>query len=172
MWPVASLHATALVLLGGSIVPGLAAQVRPGSLPDGSAFAVTANRLMFDGTGTDWGLSALMLRYTALRRNTVAYDFGGGILVADGVGALQVEAGPAFNLSLPGATVLLRAGVTSVVASGGGVVGGYAGAGLLFRVGDGVGLRLDLARHQYAAGEGSIGAWQLGGGIALLPRIR
>lgn len=166
------LSALALALCGGAIVPGLAAQARPATLPRGSSLAFTASRFIVDGSGSDFGLKALTLRYTTLRPNSLSFDLGAGLVFAEEAGALSLEAGPAFNISIPGATVLLRGGLTGVVAGGGGVLGGYAGVGMLFRIANGIGFRLDVARHQYATGDESIGAWQLGGGVAFLPRIR
>lgn len=172
MLPAVRLSAFALALCGGVIVPSLAAQARPATLPRGSSFAITGSRFLFDGSDADAGINALTLRFTTLRPNGLAFDVGAGLLVAGEAGAFSLEVGPAFNISIPGATLLLRAGGTGIVAGGGGVIGGYAGVGVLFRVANGVGFRLDVARHQYAIGSESLGAWQLGGGIAVLPRIR
>jgi hypothetical protein len=172
MSPAPRFSALALALCGAAIVPGLAAQHRPATLPRGSSFAITGGGLLFDGSDADAGIKALTLRFTTLRPNGLSFDVGAGLLVAGEAGAFSLEVGPAFNISIPGATLLLRAGGTGIVAGGGGLVGGYAGLGVLFRVANGVGFRLDVARHQYAIGSESLGAWQLGGGIALLPRIR
>jgi len=172
MSPAPRFSALALALCGTAIVPGLAAQTRPATLPRGSSFAITGGRLLFDGSDSDVAIKSLTLRYTTLRPNGVSFDLGAGLVVGDAAGAFSLEVGPAFNISIPGATLLLRAGGTGIVAGGGGLVGGYAGVGVLFRVANGVGFRLDVARHQYATGRESFGAWQLGGGIAVLPRIR
>jgi hypothetical protein len=168
----ASIHLASLVLIGGAFVPGLAAQSRGTTLAQGSSFAITAGRLWFDGSDSDPALTELALRFATLRHNRLSLDAGAGVVFADGVGALTAEAGPAFDVSLPGAILLLRAGVSTLVAGGGGVIGAYAGLGLILRLGNGVGLRLDVARHAYGIADGSVGAWRVGGGIALLPRIR
>ncbi|HEY7683084.1 MAG TPA: hypothetical protein VH879_10610 [Gemmatimonadales bacterium] len=165
--------ALVLGLLGGAVVPELAAQSRPGVLPDGSTFAVTVNRLTIDGF-SDEPLTGVALRFAGLRRNALSWELGAAVMADQDLRAASLELGPAFNLSLPGATLLIRGGGTGIVAAsgdgGGGAIGAYAGMGLLFRVGRRVGLRFDLARHWYA-GEGT-GAWQFGAGFALLPRIR
>jgi hypothetical protein len=166
------LSVIALAVCGVAIVPGLAAQARPATLPRGSSIAITGGALLFDGSDSDLRIKTLTLRFTALRPNALSFDAGAALLVAGEAGALSLEAGPALNISLPGATVLMRGGLTGLVAAGGGLIGGYAGVGVLFRVANGVALRLDVARHQYSFSGESVGAWQLGAGMAVLPRIR
>jgi hypothetical protein len=172
MSPAARLRVIALAWCGVAVVPGLAAQSRPATLPRGSSVAITGGAFLFDGSESDLRIKTLTLRFAALRPNSLSFDAGAALLVAGKAGALSLEVGPAFNISVPGATVLMRGGLTGLVAAGGGLIGGYAGVGVLFRVANGVALRLDVARHQYSFSGEWVRAWQLGAGVAVLPSKR
>jgi hypothetical protein len=167
---IASVFALTAVLL--VLPPALRAQQSGTGLPNGSAFSVSLGRL-FIPKEPDWGITEVMLRFTNLRRNSLSFDAGLGLLGANGVAGVATEIGPAFSIGVPGGMVLLRAGATGLVAvsdgGGGAAYGAYAGAGLLFRIANGVGLRLDASRQFYSGG---VGMWSVGAGISLLPRVR
>jgi hypothetical protein len=63
MSPAVRFSALTLALCGAAIVPRLAAQAGPATLQKGNSFSFTASRFLIDGTGSDFGLTALTLRY-------------------------------------------------------------------------------------------------------------
>lgn len=156
-----------LVLVAALVTGPLAAQDSTRFLPQGSTIGGTIDRLRMD-EGQE--LSQMMIRFTSLEPNTATFDTGIGLLVADGLGGLAGEAGPAFNIGFNNATLLLRAGFNVLLASGGGLVGGYAGAALIAGPGGRVALRLEVARHEFAGYGHGIGGWMMGAGLVVLPK--
>lgn len=167
-----SARAFALTAVLLALPPTLRAQQTGARLPNGSAFSVSLGRLLI-AEGSDWGITQVTLRFTTLRPNSLSIDAGLGLLGSGGVRGIAPEIGPVYGIGLPGGILLLRAGLTGLLAvsddGGGAAYGGYAGAGLLFRVANGVGLRLDASRQFYSGGAS---AWSVGAGISLLPRVR
>jgi hypothetical protein len=165
-------RAIALTAVLFALPPTLRAQQGGTVLPNGSASSVSLGRLFLAGE-PDWGITEVTLRFTTLRRNALSFDAGLGLLGSNGVVGVAPEIGPAFSLGVPGGILLLRAGATGLVAvsdgGGGAAYGAYAGAGLLFRITNRVGLRLDASRQFYSGG---LGIWSVGAGISLLPRVR
>ena len=104
------------------------------------------------------------------RPNSLGVELGLGIFPQYfGLGGIFVpEAGPTYQVLLGDALLILRAGVAPAVAVGGGigfagVMGEYAGAGVLVPVGP-LALRLDLTRRFYEGG-----LWSFGIGITARP---
>ena len=153
---------------------GLQAQERP-RLPDGAALGGSMDRFIEDGFET----TTLSFRYSQLRRNSVGTEIGVAVfpeaLVAGGL-IFAPDLGAAYNISLPDATVLLKAGGSGIVGLGPGVVVGvpglHLGAGLILRAGPRAGVRFDVIRHFYRYDGRTTGMWSLSFGLTHLPRLR
>jgi hypothetical protein len=136
-------------------------------LPNGAAVGGTVDRFFYEGES----ITALTFRFSGLRSRHVGSEIGVSMF-PDGfrVGALLLapDAGPAFNLSVPGATILMKAGLSSLLGLGGGfslIPGYHLGGGMIVRIGDRAGLRIDAVRHTYLIDSASESLWSLGLGF-------
>jgi hypothetical protein len=143
------------------------------SLPNGPALGATVDRFIYEGQG----ITAVSFRFSGLRSRTVGSEIGVSIFPdALQAGALYLasDLGPAFNISGPGVTVLLKAGVSTLTGFGGGFAftpGYHLGGGLIVRAAERLGIRVDLARHVYVSGvESSEPIWSVGLGVTSLAR--
>jgi hypothetical protein len=167
-----------LVLLAVSLfvlpVGGNAAQKASGRLPNGAAIGGSMDRFLYEGTG----VTALSFRVTALRHNAVGTELGVSLFpeaLEYGALLLAPDVGPAYNISLPGATVLLKAGASALLGLGGvfaGVPGVHLGGGVLLRAGPRAALRVDVIRHWYLSDQEFEPIWSIGVGFSGLPRLR
>jgi hypothetical protein len=167
-----------LVLLAVSLIVlptfGNAAQKGSGRLPDGAAVGGSVDRFLYEGTG----VTALSFRITALRHNAVGTEVGVSLFpeaLEYSALFLAPDVGPAYNISLPGATVLVKAGASALLALGGGfagVPGVHLGSGVLLRAGPRAALRVDVIRHWYLAEQEFEPIWSIGVGFTGLPRLR
>jgi hypothetical protein len=154
-------------------LPGPSAAQTELTLPDGPAVGGTVDRFSYDGEG----ITAVTFRFSGLRSRRFgseigvsvfpdAFDFNALLLASD--------LGPAFNASGPGITVLLKGGLSTIMALGGGfafVPGYHIGGGMIIRAGQRLGVRLDLVRHVYVSdAESSEPIWSVGLGFTSLPR--
>jgi hypothetical protein len=108
-----------LPAMPGMVSGTLAAQEAAGRLPDGPALGGSMDRSLYEGSG----ITAVSFRLSSLRRNGVGSEVGvslfpealpGGLLLAP-------DLGPAYNISLPGATILLKAGGSAILGIGQGI---------------------------------------------------
>jgi hypothetical protein len=136
----------------------------------GSTFAVTVNRLTLESDSRSPAVEGVF-RFTRLRPGGLSLDLGLGYLERDGQGMLALEVGPAATWACPSMAFLYRLGAMGLQTSSGTAAGLYAGISALLRIHGRTGFRLDLARQKYLTA-GQPGAWQFGGGVALLPRVR
>ena len=161
---------TVMVLAAAALGSRLEAQAAPPAPLAGASFAITVNRLTLESDSRRPAVKAV-LRFTRLRPGGLSLDFGGGFLERDGHGMLALEAGPAGTWACSGAAFLYRVGAMGLQTSSGTAAGLYAGISTLLRIHGRTGFRLDVARQHYLTA-GQTGAWQFGGGVALLPRVR
>ena len=144
-------------------------------LPDGDAVGGSMDRLIDEGFES----TLMSFRLSQLRQNSVGTEIGVSLfpeaLVAGGL-ILAPDIGPAYNISLPDATVLLKAGGSAIVGLGQGLVaavpGWHLGAGLIVRAGPRAGVRFDVIRRFYRNEGRTEGMWSLGFGLTYLPRLR
>jgi hypothetical protein len=143
------------------------------TLPNGTALGATVDRFIHEGQG----ITAVSFRFSGLRSRTVGSEIGISLFPdALQAGALYLasDLGPAFNVSGPGVTVLLKAGVSTLTGFGGGFVftpGYHLGSGLIVQTGARWGVRVDLARHVYVSGvESTEPIWSVGVGFTGLAR--
>lgn len=158
----------ALLCLG---VPA-AAQHRARVLPDGSAVGGSVGAFIIEGEPIyTIGLSVL-----GLRAGRVSADFALSLppqVLPFGAVVLAADVAAAYNLALPGATLLLKMGPSVVLGAGGGGAGGLVGLqgglGLVFQVGPSAGLRIDLLERLYVAGGEAYALPSLSFGVSALP---
>jgi hypothetical protein len=143
------------------------------SLLNGPALGATIDRFTYEGEG----LTAVSFRFSGLRSRTVGSEIGVSLFpdaLQAGAVYLASDLGPAFNISGPGVTVLLKAGVSTLTGFGGGFAftpGYHLGGGLIVQVGQRLGVRVDLARHVYVSGvESTEPIWSVGLGFTSLAR--
>lgn len=162
----------ALALAAAALASRLGAQAAPPAPLAGSSYAITVNRLRLESDSRR-PTAEVMLRFTALRPSRVSVDLALGVLEIEGLTAVALEVGPATTLlARPGVALLLRVGAMGLQTSAGTAAGGYAGVSAQLRLRGRAGVRLDVARQLYLTAAPAVGAWQVGGGIALLPRVR
>lgn len=176
--PEAAMRANLYLLIGlilaASTPTRSQAQQRQG-LPDGIAIGGSMDRFIEDG----FGLTTLSFRLSDLRRNSVGTEVGVSLfpqaLVAGGV-IVAPDLGAAYNISLPNATLLLKAGGSGIVGLGPGLLAGipglHLGAGLIVRAGPRAGVRFDVIRHFYRYDGRTAPVWSVSFGLTKLPRLR
>ncbi|MGE0353536.1 MAG: hypothetical protein AB7I33_00505 [Gemmatimonadales bacterium] len=143
-------------------------------IPNGFALGATVDRLTIGDS--DGPLVSTTLHISSLRRRRLTPEFAVAVFpryLAEGAAVLIPDVGAAYNLSLPGATVLLRAGASGVFVFGdgfgGALPGVHYGASLLVPLLRGFGLRVDAVGRTFALYESTRGM-SLGIGITSLPR--
>jgi hypothetical protein len=147
----------------------LAAQGR--HVTDVSALGGTLDRFYYDGQG----ITAVSFRFSDLHAWNLGGEVGVG-LFPDGLSAgaliLAPDLGAAFNAPGPGVNLLVKGGLSTVMAIGEGIgfIPGYhLGAGLIIHAGERLGIRIDVARHVYLFEEGER-LWSVGLGFTALRR--
>lgn len=143
-------------------------------LPNGTTLGLSLTKFA-ERLSLDESVTALTFRSSVLRRNSIGLELDAGIFpqVLPSALIVTLDGGPGYNLSLPGATIVLRGGAGGIVGIGGGVLfvpGAHLGASAIVRLDARTALRLDLLRHFYLT-EGEVYPyWSLGLGFAVLPR--
>ncbi|HEY8195468.1 MAG TPA: hypothetical protein VIG04_00710 [Gemmatimonadales bacterium] len=161
--------AAAVAVVLSARPPRLAAQdtlqrIRP-------ALGTSVDRFIYEGAG----ITAVSFHYSVLKANTLSTEVAaaffpdalqaGALLLAPDVGAAYDARGGGFDL-------LLKAGLSTLMAMGGGVAfqpGYHFGSGLLIRTGKASGIRLDVVRHAYLIDQETEGIWSVGIGVTSLP---
>ena len=123
-------------------------------------------------------LWAMSYRFSTLRPGAVGAELGVSLFsqfLSVGVLALAPDLGASYNISVPGGSLLIKAGGSAVTALGtAGVLfvpGVHVGGALIVPTDGRSGLRIDVIRHYYLPRGGEIQpAWSLGLGFAILPR--
>jgi hypothetical protein len=125
-------------------------------------------------------LIAMSYRYSSLHPGGIGVELGVSVFpqaLPAGILATAPDLGAAYNLTIPGGSVLIKAGGSAVAIVGmeGALLvpGVHLGGTLLLKTGNLSGVRLDVIHHRYWAGEGEIDpVWSIGLGFAILPRRR
>jgi hypothetical protein len=156
--------------------PGQAAAAQAGApfLPNGRALGVSVTRFT-EALRLDPSITAVTFRQSTLRQNAVGLELNAGIFPQALPSALILtfDGGPGYDVSLPGATLVLRGGASGLVGLGGGallVPGAHVGASALIRLESRAALRLDLLRHFYLNEGEFYPYWSLGFGLAVLSK--
>jgi hypothetical protein len=169
-----------LVALGLSAAPrSLAAQdtlaVRD-TLPRlKPALGVSVDRFVYDG----YGITAVSFRYSELKPYSLSTEIGAALFpdaLQAGALLLAPDVGPAYDVRGPGFDLLLKGGISTLMGLGGGgfafLPGYHLGSGLLIRIGETSGIRMDVIRHAYLIEQETELIWSVGIGVTSLPRSR
>ena len=157
-------------------VAALNAQGPEGPLA-GPAMGLSMDRFT-DGGST--GLVAMTYRFSTLRPGSLGAEIGVSLFpqaLPAAVLALAPDLGAAYNITVPGGSVLLKAGGSAVMAlspAGAYLVPGFhVGGALLIKAAHRSGIRIDVVKHYYRTSGGEVQpVWSLGLGFAILPRNR
>jgi hypothetical protein len=87
---------------------------------------------------------------------------------------LLPDFGPAYNVAVPHATLLIKAGASAITGLARDVVfvpGAHVGAGIVLRIDDRTGIRIDAAHHWYMNTGNTDAVWSVGIGFTALPRL-
>jgi hypothetical protein len=133
---------------------------------------VSVDRFVFDGTG----ILGLSYRLSGIRHNALNQELG----VSFFPDALRIPAllfapdfGAAYHVSSPSTILLLKAGGSALAGLGQDIVfapGLHFGGGVVLRVDDRTGVRIDVISHYYHANGEIEPIWSLGLGLTGLPR--
>jgi hypothetical protein len=142
------------------------------TLPDGPALGASVDRFIYEGEG----ITAVSFRYSGLRARKLGSEIGVSLFpdaLQSGSLYLASDLGPAFSAPGPGFSVLVKGGLSTLTALGGGFAfepGYHFGGGLIFQVGARSGIRLDVIRHFYLIDNEAEGLWSVGLGFTGLGR--
>jgi hypothetical protein len=157
----------------------LLAAVQPASaqspfahLPDGPAAGVSVERFRYEDEG---GITGVSFHLSRLRHKGGGPELGVAVfpqyLQARAL-VMAPDAGVAFNISLPAATLLLRGGLSAFVGLGPGVQifypGAHVGGGALVHLDRRLALRADVLKRWYVIDGGTEPYWSLGLGFSIL----
>jgi hypothetical protein len=137
-------------------------------LHEGLSFGGTVDQYYVEGAH----VTAVSVRGIGLSPNKWTPEIGLGLALDPGEGAslMVADLGTAFNMPLRGAHVLAEGGMTGIFAvqgGGGGLMGAYAGLGVVVRVVGPVALRAGVSRRWFLVSE-PIGINVLSIGLTLL----
>ncbi len=140
------------------------------TLPDGPAAGASVDRFIYEGAG----ITAVSFRYSRLKARQLGTEVGVSLFPdALQAGALYLAPDLGAALSIPGSgfSGLLKAGVSTLTALGGGFVfepGFHFGGGMIIQTGKRSGVRLDVIRHYYLIDNETEGLWSVGLGFTAL----
>jgi uncharacterized membrane protein YdjX (TVP38/TMEM64 family) len=164
-----------LACLGFSLASSperVAAQEPAGSRLEGISRGVSMDRFIYEGTGE----TAFSFRLSHLRPGRLGNELSVSVfprLLAAQALIFAPDFGAAYNVSIPHATLLLKAGGSTLTGLAADVVfvpGAHLGAGLVVRIDDRTGIRIDATRHFYMNTGETEAIWSIGVGFAALPR--
>jgi hypothetical protein len=145
-------------------------------LPDhrlvGTSTGLSLDRFIYDGAGeTAFSVHRSSLCAGQLRPELTVALFPQALLIP----ALLIapDVGVAYDISLPYATLLLKAGGSAIAALGRTaqvIPGGHLGVGFVLRIDDRTGIRLDATRHFYISNQEVEPVWSIGIGLSGLRR--
>jgi len=160
-----------------SLPVGTLAAQQPVTGLTGNAMGVSMDRFMYEGSSA----VAMSYRFSGLRPRQLGSEIGISLFpqaLSAGVLLLAPDLGAAFNIPVPGGSLLIKAGGSAITAIGtAGVLfvpGFHVGGTIVVQTGDHSGLRIDAIRHYYLPGGGEQvePIWSVGLGFAVLPRLR
>jgi hypothetical protein len=138
------------------------------------AKGVTLDRFIYEGSG----ITAVSFRLSTLRQGAMGPELGVS-LFPDALRArallLASDFGPAYNIPLPYTLLQVKAGASAITGLGGGILfvpGFHVGGGLIVRIDDRTGVRIDAIRHYYLVDTETEPIWSIGFGFTSLPRGR
>jgi uncharacterized membrane protein YdjX (TVP38/TMEM64 family) len=160
--------------LVGASPQRMASQQRSSSRLEGISKGATIDRFIYDGTGE----TAFSFRLSGLRPSRLGPELGVSFfpkaLVAQAL-LFAPDLGAAYSVSMPHATLLIKAGASVLTGLATDVVfiaGAHVGAGFIVRIDDRTGIRMDVIRHIYFEDGEAEPIWSVGLGFCALPRLR
>jgi uncharacterized membrane protein YdjX (TVP38/TMEM64 family) len=174
--PEVAMETALLACAGFSLVGAspqrLEAQEPAGSRLEGISRGVSIDRFIYEGTGE----TAFSFRLSHLRPGRLGNELSVSVfprLLAAQALIFAPDFGAAYNVSIPHATLLIKAGGSALTGLAADVVfvpGAHVGAGLVVRIDDRTGIRIDATRHFYMSTGETEAIWSIGIGFAALPR--
>lgn len=158
--------------LAGASPQRLLAQGPASSRLEGISRGVGMDRFIYEGTG----VTAFSYRFSDLRPGRLGSELSVSVfpeLLAAQALVFAPSFGAAYNISIPHATLLIKAGGSAITGLATDVVfvpGAHLGAGIVVRIDDRTGIRIDAARHFYMSTGETEAVWSIGVGFAALPR--
>ena len=143
----------------------------------GSAVGFSVDRFVPVGVPLGAGLTTVSVHLTSLTPGATGLDAAIGVwpqgLRSEGAILMAADFSAAYNVSAPGATLLLKAGPSALLGVGGGggwggAIGGHVGASAIARLNAGLGLRADVVEHYYIGTGVAFRAMSVGLGITSL----
>ncbi|HEV2085241.1 MAG TPA: VTT domain-containing protein [Gemmatimonadales bacterium] len=161
--------------LAGALPQRLAAQEPFSSRLEGISKGASLDCFIYEGTGA----TAFSFRLSGLRPGglgpELSVSFFPKALIARAL-LFAPDFGAAYNVSIPHATLLIKAGGSALTGLASDVVlvpGAHVGAGIVVRIDERTGIRIDAARHSYFDTGETEAIWSIGLGFtALSPRRR
>ncbi|HET6778022.1 MAG TPA: hypothetical protein VFH26_03985 [Gemmatimonadales bacterium] len=139
----------------------------------GNAMGFSMDRFTSGGSS----VVAMSYRYSSLQPGEMGLELGVSVfpqMLRAGILSTASDLGASYNLTVPGGSVLIKAGGSAATAIG--VLGAWfvpgvhLGGTLLLQAGNSSGVRLDLIRHHYWVDGGlTVPVWSVGLGFAILP---
>jgi hypothetical protein len=142
-------------------------------LPDGPAMGISVDRFHYEDEGA---FTTMSFHLSRLRHNSLGLELGVAIFpeyLSFPALVAAPDAGAAFNISLPGGTLLLRGGAGALVAFGRGLntifyPGAHLGAGAIIRIDRRTALRADALKRWYMTEGETVPFWSIGLGFSIL----
>jgi hypothetical protein len=139
----------------------------------GRAMGVSMDRFAYESSD----LVAFSYRFSDLRPGGLGAELGASLFpqaLPAGVLVLAPDLGAAYNITIPGGSLLIKGGASAITALGTTgflmVPGLHIGGTLIIQTGSRSGLRVDMIRHYYRGGEVQP-IWSIGLGFAVIPRV-
>ena len=163
-------------ILGSQALPlSLTAQQDSVPVLQGRAMGASYDRFIYEGDD----LSAFSFRYSGLTPAGLGPEIGIALFPQALPAAaliLAPDIGVAYNLAVPRATLLLKAGGSGIVGVGRWLAafrpGFHLGGGLVVRLDHRTGMRVDIVRHVYFVDGEADPIWSIGIGFTVLPGTR
>ncbi len=171
------LYVAIWMAVAGSLIAALGTTVQaqePRPPLRGRATGVSMDRFSNEGSA----LMAMSYRFSTLRPGALGADVRVSLFpqaLPSGILALAPDLGASYNISVPGGSLLLKAGGSAITAIGTEgvyfVPGVHLGGALILQINNRSGARIDVTRHYYRPDRGQVGPiWSVGLGFAILPR--
>jgi hypothetical protein len=139
------------------------------------ALGASVDRFVYDG----YGITAVSFRYSGLKPNSLSTEIGAALFpdaLQAGALLLAPDVGAAYDVRGAGFDLLFKGGISTLMGLGGGGFafqpGYHLGSGLLIRIGETSGIRLDVVRHAYLIEQETELIWSVGIGVTSLPRSK
>jgi hypothetical protein len=160
-----------VLVFGAGTVQPVEAQMRADARLTGVSVGAGLDRFIYDGTAT----TAFTYRRSDLRPGMLGPELSVSLfpeaLVARAL-LFAPDLGAAYNISMPRATLLIKAGASALMGLNTDIIfvpGAHLGAGIVLRIDERTGIRIDATRHYYFDTGQVEAIWSVGFALASLP---